>query len=246
MHFAKTMQMITFPKPVSSLARLALALGAALLCLSAATTLVGQAASPPTKVLDTTALHPPKGVSVAIVEFSDLECPACAHANPVLKEAAAKYKIPWVRRDYLIPLHQWSKVAAVNARWFDAKGSGLGDAYRDAVFANQPSIYNVNVLAKFTENFASSHGVAFPFAVDPQNKLAAMVQADDDMGKRTGVQHTPTIFIVYTGARGDNFLEVANADKDLYRTIDQALAEAKAAAPQARAAAAPVHHTPKK
>jgi protein-disulfide isomerase len=55
-----------------------------------------QFAVPPsgTHVLDTSALHPPAGARVAIVEFADMECPACAHANPTIREAVAKYKIP--------------------------------------------------------------------------------------------------------------------------------------------------------
>jgi protein-disulfide isomerase len=228
---SKAPQILARGKRLGSLRAPAHAIAIAVLSLSAATSLVGQAAPQPTKVLDTSALHPPKGAQVAIVEFSDLECPACAHANPILKDAAAKYKIPWVRHDYLIPLHQWSKDAAVYARWFDEKGNGLGDAYRDAVFASQPSIYNVNVLAKFTQAFASSHNVALPFAIDPQNRLAAIVQADDALGKRTGVQHTPTIFIVASTPKGDPYFEVENTDKDLYRAIDQALAVAKANAP---------------
>jgi protein-disulfide isomerase len=247
MQSARILKVMTDQLLVSKLSRPAQVLAVVALSLAAATSLAAQAAgSQPTKVLDATALHPPKGATVAIVEFSDLECPACAHANPVLKDAAAKYKIPWVRRDYLIPAHPWSKTAAVNARWFDTQGNGAGDAYRDAVFANQPSIYNVNVLARFTENFASSHKIALPFAIDPQSKLVAMVMADDDLGKKTGVQHTPTIFIVYKGSKGDQYLEVENADRDLYRTIDMALAEAKQAAPAVHTAAAPVHHTAKK
>jgi protein-disulfide isomerase len=208
---------------VPSWPRLAQFLAAAVLSISASAMLVAQAAPNPTKVLDDSALHPPAGANVAIVEFSDLECPACAHANPLLKEAAAKYKIPLVRHDYLIPSHPWSKNAAIYARWFDTKGSGLGDAYRDAVFANQPSIYNVNVLAQFTQSFASSHGAALPFALDPQNKLASLVLSDNELGKRTGVVHTPTIFIV-TRSKSTPYLEVDNTDRDLYRTIDQALA----------------------
>ena len=250
MQSVRILKVMTDQLLVSKLSRPAQVLAVIVLSLAAATSLSAQAAgsagSQPTKVLDTTALHPPKGATVAIVEFSDLECPACAHANPVLKDAAAKYKIPWVRRDYLIPAHPWSKTAAVNARWFDTLGNGAGDAYRDAVFASQQTIYNVNVLARFTENFASSHKIALPFAIDPQSKLAGLVMTDNDLGKKTGVQHTPTIFIVYKGSKGDQYLEVENADRDLYKTIDMALAEAKQAAPAVHAAAAPVHHTAKK
>ena len=215
-------------------------------CLAAACGLVAQSPSPPTRVLDNSALHPPVGANVAIVEFSDLECPACAHANPTLKEAAARYKIPWVRRDFVIAAHPWSQSAAVFARWFDAKGGGLGDAYRDAVFANQPSIYNVNVLNEFTQNFARSHNVTLPFSIDPQNKLAGAVQADCALGKRTGIVHTPTVFIVTAHSRGAQYIEVRDIDHDLYRTIDQALDDTKGAAAQSTKSAATARHVAKK
>lgn len=180
-----------------------------------------------TKVMDASALHPPAGASVAIVEFSDLECPACARDNPALMQAAAQYKIPWVRHDFIIPAHPWSPVAAVNARWFDSKGNGLGDAYRNAVFANQPSIYNVNVLAEFTRKFAQSHNIAMPFSVDPQGKLAAEVKADSDLATRTGCTHTPTVFIVTAHSKGAPYIEVQNVGTDLFKTIDQALADTR-------------------
>jgi protein-disulfide isomerase len=198
-----------------------------------ATALAGQSSRQPTKVMDASALHPPPGANVAIVEFSDLECPACARANPALMRAAAQYKIPWMRHDVLIPGHPWSPVAAVNARWFDTRGNGLGDAYRNAVFANQSSIYNVNVLAEFTQRFAQSHGTPMPFSVDPQGKLAAEVKADNELGKRTGITLTPTIFIVTAHSRGAPYIEVLNPETDLFRIIDQALADTKqpAAAP---------------
>jgi protein-disulfide isomerase len=183
-----------------------------------------------TNVLDASALRPPAGASVAIVEFSDLECPACARANPALMQAAAQYKIPWVRHDLIIPGHPWSPVAAVNARWFDTKGNGMGDAYRNAVFASQASIYNVNVLAEFTQKFAQSHGIAMPFSVDPQGKLAADVKADSDLAKRTGVTHTPTVFIVTAHSKGAPYIEVQKPETDLFRIIDQALADTKPAA----------------
>jgi len=148
------------------------------------------AQSSPTKVLNASALKPPPGAHIAIVEFDDLECPSCAHANPILKGAAAQYKIPWIRHDFLIPGHLWSANAAVDARWFDTRSKALGDEYRDEVFANQSYIYNPNVLQQFTEKFAQAHGVALPFAIDPEGKLAAAVQADTDLGKNTGVSAT--------------------------------------------------------
>src|SRR5208337_4016926 len=107
----------------------------------------------------------------------DMECPDCGRANPLLKEAAAKYRIPWVRHDFPLPFHAWSFQAAVNARWFDVKGKALGDEYRDAVFDNQPSITSLDILQDFTDKFAKSKSIALPFAIDPQGKLAAAVKA---------------------------------------------------------------------
>ncbi|MGB8032133.1 MAG: thioredoxin domain-containing protein [Terracidiphilus sp.] len=168
---------------------------------------------------------------MAIVEFDDLECPACAAANSLLMEAAAKYGIPWIRHDFLIPGHLWSPRGAVYARWFDLKSKRLGDDYRNAVFANQRSIETLVDLQQFTQRFASAHGVALPFAIDPQGKLAAAVQADDEIGKRTGITLTPTIFIVTANSKGAPFIEVRDPQTQLFTTIDQALADTRSSAP---------------
>lgn len=222
------------------LARKAAVFAGLALLLSSGVRIEAQQSSAATKVMDSSALHPPEGANVAIVEFSDLECPACAHANPLLIAAAAKYKIPWVRHDLVIQSHPWSPTASIYARWFDSKGNGLGNAYRDAVFASQSSIYNVKVLSQFTQDFARNHKIDLPFAVDPQNKLAAAVQADSDLSRRTGVTHTPTVFIVTAHSKGAPYIEVENIERDLYRTIDQALADTRAAA------AAPAHPAARK
>src|SRR6202166_5049780 len=78
----------------------------------------GPAPAPTTQVHDPSALKPPAGTRVAIIECEDMECPDCARANPLLREAAAQYHIPWVRHDFPLPFHAWSFDAAVYARWF--------------------------------------------------------------------------------------------------------------------------------
>jgi protein-disulfide isomerase len=186
--------------------------------------------APGTQVHDPAALKPPAGARVAIVEFEDMECPDCGRANPLLKEAAAKYKIPWVRHDFPLPMHAWSFNAAVNARWFDTKSKAMGDEYRDEVFASQISITTPQVLAQFTEKFAQSHNVALPFAIDPQGRLAAEVKTDYALGQRIGIEHTPTIWVVTANSKGAPFVEVVDRSK-LFQLIDQALADTKSVAP---------------
>jgi protein-disulfide isomerase len=184
---------------------------------------------PGTQVHDPSALKPPAGARVAIVEWEDMECPDCARANPLLREAASKYNIPWVRHDFPLPFHAWSMQAAINARWFDTKSKKLGDDYRDSVFANQNSITSLEVLAQFTQKYAQDHGVAFPFAPDPQGNLIALVKADYALGQRVGIEHTPTIWVVTANSKGAPFVEVVDRSK-LYQLIDQALADTKASA----------------
>jgi protein-disulfide isomerase len=214
---------------------LLLALAAAALFMATAARAHAQfgAPSPGTQVHDTSALRPPPGARVAIVEFEDMECPDCARANPLLKEAAATYKIPWVRYDFPLPMHNWSFNAAVNARWFDLKSKALGDEYRDQVFANQISIVSPESLSQFTQKFAQSHNIALPFAIDPLGKLASDVKADYALGQRVGIEHTPTIWVVTANSKGAPFIEVVDRSK-LYQLIDQALEDTKPSSPRAR------------
>ena len=179
-----------------------------------------------TQVHDTTALRPPVGAKVAIVEFEDMECPDCANANPTLKDAAEKYHIPWVRHDFPLPQHNWSFQAAVNARWFDTKSKKMGDDYRDFIFANQRSIESPLQLTQISGKFAQAHSVALPFAIDPQGKLAALVKADYALGQRVGIEHTPTIWVVTSSSRGAPFVEVVDRSK-LFQLIDNAIAETR-------------------
>lgn len=180
-----------------------------------------------TPVHDASALKPPPGARVAMIEFYDLECPVCAQTNPTLIAAANQYKIPWIRYDFLIPYHIWSRQAAINARYFDSKSQKLGNDYRDYVMANQVSIETMPELNMWTQRFARAHGITMPFAVDPMGKFAAEVDADVALGKRIGIQHTPTVFIVTNGGHAPQYTEVTEPRTRLFQTIDQIEAEVK-------------------
>jgi protein-disulfide isomerase len=172
---------------------------------------------------DMSILKPPAGARVALVEFADMECPMCARQNPLLKDASAKYHVPWLRHDFPLQMHVWSFQAAVNGRWFDTKSKKLGDDYRDAVFASQISIETKDDLRTFTDKFAQQHGVALPFVIDPQGKLSDEVKADYTLGERLGVHQTPTIWVVTDRSGGaPPYTEITDYSK-LYTVLDQAI-----------------------
>ena len=168
-------------------------------------------------------LRPPKGAQVAIVVFEDLQCPQCRRVAPILEQASKTYKIPLVRHDFPLPMHNWSYDAAVMARYFDQTSKALGNEFRDYIFSNQLEINPQNLRA-YAEKFATARKVDFPFVVDPQGKFAAEVNADRDMGKAIKLEHTPTVYIVGNRHPDRPYVEMKDASQ-LYALIDAMMKE---------------------
>src|SRR5947207_9579287 len=124
------------------------------------------APSPTTGNEKSNTLKPPAGSKVAIVVFEDLQCPDCARAAPLVKDVSKAERIPVVRHDFPLPIHNWSYQAAVIARYFDTKSKALGDEWREFCFANQPAITPDN-LSPTAQKFAQDHKEILPFLVDP-------------------------------------------------------------------------------
>jgi protein-disulfide isomerase len=176
-----------------------------------------------TNFRDTSMLKPPPGAKVAIVEWEDLECPACARAFPIVHTALKAYaekgvNIPLVRYDFQIPGHVWSHEASIYARYIQDKISpDLATDYRRQVFASQFRIASKDDLNQFTQQFMSSHGKQLPFVVDPSKQLEREVNADDQLGLKLGLTETPTIVVVTP----KGWIQVKDV-MDLYQAIDQA------------------------
>ena len=173
----------------------------------------------PAAAQDTSILKPPKGSKVALVVFEDLQCPDCRRAATVLQDAVKAYKIPLVRYDFPLPQHNWAFDAHVIARWFDTKSRQTGNDFRDYIFENQPQITREN-LRGYAERFAAQRKLSLPFLMDPTGALATKVKADSNLGKRTGVSHTPTIYVVSATTTGPPFVEVVDRTQ-LFALIDE-------------------------
>ena len=170
------------------------------------------------------ALRPPAGAQVAIVVFEDLQCPDCKRAAPLLAEAARTYKIPLVRHDFPLPMHNWSFDAAIFARFFDTKSKKMGDEFRDYIFQNQEQVKR-ETLRRFAEDFAADRKVDVPFVVDPRGELEKKVKADYALAQAVGVEHTPTIYVVSNKESGTPFVEVVDRSQ-LFQLIDKMKREA--------------------
>jgi protein-disulfide isomerase len=167
------------------------------------------------------ALRPPKGAQVAIVVFEDLQCPQCRRVAPILEQASKTYRIPLVRHDFPLPIHNWSYDAAVLARYFDETSKALGNEFRDYIFSKQLEI-NPQNLRGYAEKFAGEHKMGLPFLIDPQGKFAAEVNADRDLGKSINLDHTPTVYVVSSRHPDKPYKEIdpRQIDSQLYLLID--------------------------
>ncbi|MDE3104189.1 MAG: thioredoxin domain-containing protein [Acidobacteriota bacterium] len=207
-------------------AALRLALAAAALLLPAAAH--AQYAVPPNTgntFRDTSILKPPAGSKVAIIEFEDLECPACAHSAPIVRAAVEHYKLPYLRHDFPLKMHIWSRDAAIYARYMQDKiDPKMAEDYRRAVFAAQINISTKDDMQRFTQRFFQQHGKQMPFMVDPA--IVAEVQADYNLGERVGLSQTPTIWVVTP----HSWTQVTDVSL-LYSTIDTALSQTVGPAP---------------
>jgi protein-disulfide isomerase len=177
---------------------------------------------------DGSMLKPPPGAKVAVVVFEDLECPSCAHAYPLIWQAANAAGVPVVLHDFPLSKHPWALDAAVYARFFDTKSQKLGNDFRGFIYQNQPQVTPMN-LRQFVQKFADENKVPVPFIVDPDGKLKEKIQADQALGQQTNLSETPTIFVIGEGV-SPSFVQVTDPDK-LAAAIEEM--QKKAAAPSA-------------
>ena len=197
---------------------------AIVLLLCAGIAAAAQSSAPPNTAdpfRNTSMLKPPAGAKVAVFEFEDLECPACAFAYPIVHAAVDRYKIAFVRHDFPLMQHIWSFDAAVTARYLQDKVSPkVADDFRGDVFAHQTNIASKDDLASYTQAWFKAHGQSLPAVMDPIGLFKQEVSSDRTLGERIGVIRTPTIIVVTQ----QRWVQVTNVSL-LGQTIEEALAE---------------------
>jgi len=139
----------------------------------------------------------PKNAPVMIVEFGDLQCPACKAAQPTIEAlVAAEPTARFVFQNFPLDMHNW---AAKGAAYADCVGRASNDAFWKFVsktYDTQADITAENVDEKLTA-IADDAGVKGPdiaaCAAKPETK--ARVDASIALGKSVDVTGTPTLFI---------------------------------------------------
>jgi protein-disulfide isomerase len=139
----------------------------------------------------------PKDAVVTIVEFGDLQCPACKAAQPTIEAlVAAEPNARFVFQNFPLEMHNW---AAKGAAYSECVGRASNDAFWKFIsktYETQSDITAENADEKLTA-IADGAGVKgaeiAACAVKPETK--ARVDASLALGKSVDVTGTPTLYI---------------------------------------------------
>ncbi len=139
----------------------------------------------------------PKAAPVTIVEFGDLQCPACKAAQPAIEGLiAAEPNARFVFQNFPLEMHNW---AAKGAAYADCVGQASNDAFWKFIaktYETQGDITAENADEKLTA-LADGAGVkGADIAVCVGTPVTqAHVDASIVLGKSVNVTGTPTLFI---------------------------------------------------
>jgi protein-disulfide isomerase len=149
--------------------------------------------------------HGPADAAVTIVEFSDLQCPHCKDAQPLIQKLMTD--VPNARmilQNFPLPAHDWAAKAAAYA---DCVGRSSNEAFWKFV----PSVYEAQAQITAANADEKLNGLADAAGVKSsdiaacaaQPETTARVQESLALGKEVGVEGTPTLFI--NGRKVDSF-----------------------------------------
>lgn len=139
-----------------------------------------------------------KNSKVVLIEYSDLQCPACAAYYPLVKQLAAEYgdSIAIVYRHLpLIQIHRNAVIAA-----FATEAAARQDKFwemHDKLFDTQTSWSTENDPLILFTNYAEELGMKpDKFQADMESEIVRQkVSIDFASGNYNGVQGTPSFFI---------------------------------------------------
>lgn len=134
---------------------------------------------------------------VKLVEFSDLQCPACAAAESVLKNLRTTYpdKIQFIYRHFPLPQHSYGRKAANLAEAAGEEGKFW--EMHDKLFETQTEWSSLSDATSFFLKLAKDLNLDEDKVKQALEKDTFKLRIDDSVaeGRRLGVTSTPTFFL---------------------------------------------------
>lgn len=152
----------------------------------------------------------PQKAAIEIVEFSDLQCPHCKAAQPILEKLAGDFpQVRYVFQQFPLPanVHPWAMKAAKYADCAVKQDKEAFWKYIDSIFENQGGIALATADDKL-QQLATATGLdatkLAACAATPEAE--ASVDKSLQLGQTLDVTQTPTVFI-----NGRRVLGIANS-----------------------------------
>jgi protein-disulfide isomerase len=158
----------------------------------------------------------PKDAPVMIVEFGDLQCPACKAAQPTIEAlVAAEPNARFVFQNFPLEMHNW---AAKGAAYADCVGRASNEAFWKFVSKTYETQADITAETADEKLTAIADGVGLKgaeiaaCAAKPETK--AHIDASLALGKAVDVTGTPTLFI-----NGRKIGTVDGHASDVYKSL---------------------------
>ena len=162
----------------------------------------------------------PADSKMLIVEFADLECPACKDAAPTMEKLRTDFpQARFVFQSFPLPQHPWAAKAAAYLDCIGRENPGQAYAFIDSVFSHQKEIEDAvrktDAAGKTTIDDAAIteqlHQYTSGAGADPAKVQACAEKPETSerilrsqaLGKDVGVNATPTLY--FNGRRVANF-----------------------------------------
>jgi protein-disulfide isomerase len=140
----------------------------------------------------------PANAKLTVVEFSDLECPHCKTAQPIIDKLMGDF--PNARLVFqqfpLEAAHPWAFKAATWAQCIGHENPAALWKFVNGVYDDQLNIDPQNIDAKMKEHATAAGANAAKVATCAESpETAKAIHESQDLGKEVGVTGTPTVFL---------------------------------------------------
>ncbi|MGB2629498.1 MAG: thioredoxin domain-containing protein [Candidatus Acidiferrum sp.] len=177
--------------------------------------------------IDPTKATGSKNATVTMEVFSDFQCPACKQLfTTTLQRVSNDYvntgKIYMVHRDFPLPMHAYSRVAASYAR--AAAHIGKNDVVEVALFQNQEKWEATGDVKGTVAVVLTPAEMKRVQALVDGKTLEPLIEKDKQLGQADGINQTPTVWLHTKG--GQAFPVVGFVSYDVLKTfLDQLIAQ---------------------
>ena len=140
-----------------------------------------------------------EGATVAMVVYSDFQCPYCAKEAQLLRgqlNAVYGSKVRVYFRDFPLEMHDWARDAAIAGRCVFINEPEEFWKYHDWIFENQKTITKANLADKVKDFVATTAVDAAKFETCfAGRETEADIEKSLAEGRSVGVSSTPSVFI---------------------------------------------------